>query len=173
MINYKDKLGAITTFCFDYDGVFTDGVMILLDNGEIARTAHVRDGYAVQLAAKKGFRIAIITGGRQEAVRTRFEGLGVNEVFLGSHDKVARLNEYMALHNLKKEEILYMGDDIPDYKAIQMVGLATCPNDAAPEIKSVVDYISPIPGGKGCVRDVIEQTLKAQGKWMDDDSHHW
>jgi len=172
-INYKDKLQHITTFCFDYDGVFTDGVMILLDNGSVARTAHVRDGYAVQLAAKKGFRILVITGGNQEAVRGRFEGLGVSEVFLGCRDKSKTLAEYKEAKGLKKEEILYMGDDIPDYKAIQEVGLACCPADAVPEIKSVVDYISPVAGGRGCVRDVIEQTLKAQDKWLDQDSHEW
>ncbi len=173
MKNYKDKLAAITTMCFDYDGVFTDGVMLLLSNGEIARTAHVRDGYAIQLAAKKGIRIAIITGGNQEAVRTRFEGLGIKDVFLGCKNKVDTLTSYMNEHNLAKEQILYMGDDIPDYHVIQMAGLATCPADAAAEIKSVVDYISPVKGGRGCVRDIIEQTLKAQGKWMNGDGYEW
>lgn len=173
MTTYKQRLAKVTTFCFDYDGVFTDGVMILLSNGEIARTAHVRDGYAVQLAAKKGFNIAIITGGNQESVRTRFEGLGVGDVFLAAKNKVEVFNKYIADKNIDPEEVVYMGDDIPDYHVLKLAGIACCPADAATEIKSVSDYISPINGGKGCVRDVIEQTLRAQGKWMDSDSVEW
>ncbi|MCB0761803.1 MAG: HAD hydrolase family protein [Flavobacteriales bacterium] len=173
MTTYKQRLAQITTFCFDYDGVFTDGVMMLLSTGEIARTAHVRDGYAVQLAAKCGFNIAIITGGTQEAVRTRFEGLGVNHVYLGAKDKVDVFQSFLKEKNIDASEVLYMGDDIPDYRVLQLAGISTCPADAAPEIKSVSDYISPIGGGQGCVRDIIEQTLKAQGKWMQDNGHQW
>lgn len=171
--NYKDKLKSITTFFFDYDGIFTDGVMYLLSSGEIARTAHVRDGYAVQLAVKKGFRVAVITGGKQEAVRNRFTMLGVTDVFLGAVDKSAILNDYATSNNIDLSTAVYMGDDIPDYKPLQLVGLPSCPKDAAPEIKSVVDYVSYKNGGQGCVRDIVEQVLKAQGKWMDDEAYHW
>jgi 3-deoxy-D-manno-octulosonate 8-phosphate phosphatase (KDO 8-P phosphatase) len=173
MTNYKDKLHHITTFVFDYDGVFTDGIMYLLGDTEVARTANVKDGYAIQLAAKVGFNIAIITGGTQEAVRTRFEGLGVNTVYLGAKNKVEVLKGYMDKVGAKKENVCYMGDDLPDYQAIQMAGLATCPKDAVPEIKKLCDYISPINGGKGCVRDIVEQTLKVHGKWITDKSWEW
>ncbi len=155
--NYKSALKRITTFCFDVDGVFTDGIVHLMPDGEQLRTANVRDGYAVQLAVKKGYRIAIITGGRSEAVRKRFEGLGVTDVFLGSSRKT----------------VCYMGDDIPDFRVMQMVGLAVCPGDAAPEIKAISAYVSPYAGGRGCVRDILEQTMKVQGKWMDDEAHEW
>ncbi len=173
MTTYKQRLKDVTTFCFDYDGVFTDGVMILLSNGEIARTAHVRDGYAVQLAAKKGFNISIITGGNQESVRTRFEGLGVGDVFLAAKNKVQVYHQYLADKGIDPNQVVYMGDDIPDYHVLQLAGIACCPADAATEIKSVCDYISPIKGGSGCVRDIIEQTLRAQGKWLDSDSVEW
>jgi 3-deoxy-D-manno-octulosonate 8-phosphate phosphatase (KDO 8-P phosphatase) len=171
--NYKQRLGGITTFLFDVDGVFTDGVVWLMANGEQVRTANVKDGYAVQLAVKKGFRIVIISGGNSEAVRLRFQGLGVTDVFLSSHDKWEVYEGYMEKHNLKPEEILYMGDDIVDYQVLKAVGVSTCPYDAAEEIREMVDYVSPKSGGKGCVRDVIEQTLKVQGKWMDADAHQW
>ncbi|MCH2197749.1 MAG: HAD-IIIA family hydrolase [Flavobacteriales bacterium] len=171
--NYKTKLNDITTFCFDVDGVFTDGIVILSTDGDQLRTANVRDGYAVQLAAKKGYRVAIITGGRSEAVKKRFEGLGVKDVFLSSSNKVKVFNDYLAKEGIKADEVCYMGDDIPDYRVMGMAGLATCPNDAAPEIREIADYISPVNGGKGCVRDILEQTMKVQGKWFDDESHEW
>ena len=171
--NYKSALKRITTFCFDVDGVFTDGIVHLMPDGEQLRTANVRDGYAVQLAVKKGYRIAIITGGKSEAVRKRFEGLGVTDVFLGSSRKTDVLNSYLEENGLKAEEVCYMGDDIPDFRVMQMVGLAVCPADAAPEIKEISAYVSQYAGGKGCVRDILEQTMKVQGKWMDDAAHEW
>jgi 3-deoxy-D-manno-octulosonate 8-phosphate phosphatase (KDO 8-P phosphatase) len=161
--NYKELLKHVTTFCFDVDGVFTDGIVYLIGGGEQARTANVRDGYAVQLAIKKGYRIAIISGGRSQEVQRRFEGLGVEDVFLGSSDKVAVLNE----------EICYMGDDIPDLKVMHMVGIPCCPSDAVPEIQDICQYVSHKSGGKGCVRDILEQTMRLQGNWMDNDAHHW
>lgn len=171
--NYKTTLRNITTFCFDVDGVFTDGVVILHPDGEQMRTANVRDGYAVQLAVKKGYRIAIITGGRSEAVKKRFHGLGVNDVFLGSSNKVNVLNTFLQQNGIRAEEVCYMGDDIPDMRVMKQVGLAVCPADAASEIKDISAYVSPFAGGKGCVRDILEQTMKVQGKWLDDDSHEW
>lgn len=171
--SYKKKLNDITTFCFDVDGVFTDGIVLLASDGDQLRTANVRDGYAVQLAVKKGYRIAIITGGRSEQVRKRFEGLGVTDVFLGSSNKVSVLEAYLKKEGLSKDEVCYMGDDIPDYRVMSAVGLAVCPRDAAPEIRDISGYISPYDGGKGCVRDILEQTMKVQGKWFDSDSHEW
>jgi 3-deoxy-D-manno-octulosonate 8-phosphate phosphatase (KDO 8-P phosphatase) len=129
--NYKEKLAGISTFCFDVDGVFTDGVVYLSNNGEQMRTAYVRDGYAVQLAIKKGLRIVIITGGKQEAVRTRFEGLGVSDIHLGCANKVDTYNAMVEKYNLKPEEICYMGDDIPDFNVMQLSGLPCCPSDSS------------------------------------------
>lgn len=171
--NYKELLKNIEAVCLDYDGVFTDGILHLLSNGELARTANVRDGYVVQYAAKKGLRMAIITGGNQDAVRTRFEGLGVQDVFLGSKDKLQVFNDYCLRHGIQPEHVLYMGDDIPDIPVMKHCGLPTCPADAAPEVKAGVKYISPFKGGEGCVRDVLEQVLKSKGLWMDGDSFEW
>jgi len=171
--NYKTTLKEIKTFVFDIDGVFTDGIVIIDSNGEQLRTANVKDGYAVQLAVKKGFNVAIISGGTNEAVLRRFAGLGVTDVFLGSSDKVAVLENYLQQKGIEMSKVLYMGDDIPDFKVMKMVGLPVCPNDAAPEIREISSYISIHGGGKGCVRDVLEQAMKVQGLWFDDDSHHW
>lgn len=171
--NYKELLKHVSTFCFDVDGVFTDGIVYLLGGGEQVRTANVRDGYAVQLAVKKGYRIAIISGGRSIEVQKRFEGLGVNDVFLASSNKVEVLKSYMEKHSLKPDEICYMGDDIPDLRVMNMVGIPCCPSDAVPEVQDICQYVSHKAGGKGCVRDILEQTMRLQGKWMDDDAHHW
>ncbi|MBX7052181.1 MAG: HAD-IIIA family hydrolase [Flavobacteriales bacterium] len=171
--NYKTQLKEINTFVFDVDGVFTDNIVILSDNGEQLRTANVRDGYAVQLAVKKGLLIAIISGGRSEAVRRRFEGLGVSEVYLGAGKKIDVFKSFLEKHSLLPENVCYMGDDIPDYAVMSHVGLACCPADAASEIKSIAAYISPRNGGAGCVRDVLEQALKVKGMWMDEESLIW
>jgi 3-deoxy-D-manno-octulosonate 8-phosphate phosphatase (KDO 8-P phosphatase) len=168
MSNYKEKLKHITTFIFDYDGVLTDGNVILTNDGEALRTANVRDGYAMQYAIKKGYRIAVISGGRSEAIAKRFKVLDVNDVFMGVCDKIKTYDSYLKENKLKSEEILFMGDDIPDFPLMKKAGIATCPSNAAEEIKSVAAYISNINGGNGCVRDVIEQVLKVQGKWFDE-----
>ncbi len=171
--NYKAKLNDINFFCFDVDGVFTDNIVWLTPDGEQMRTANVRDGYAVQLAVKKGLNIAIISGGKSEAVRKRFEGLGVKDIFLGSSHKIEIFKQYLSSKNIEATEVCYMGDDIPDYAVMTHVGLAACPADATPEIKSVSDYISPLGGGKGCVRDLLEQALKVKGLWMDEEGMVW
>lgn len=173
MVNYKSLLKKVTTFILDYDGVLTDGRVILMSNGDLLRTANVKDGYALQLAFKRGYRVAIISGGRSESVRQRFFDLNIEDVFLGVDNKLEVFNEYMKKHSLKKEEILYMGDDIPDYEAMRQVGVPVCPADASEEIKSISKYISHLTGGKGCVRDIVEQVLKVQGNWMNHDAFHW
>lgn len=165
-MNYKTKLKSIKAFVFDCDGVLTDGSVTLMPDGEQVRKMSTRDGYALQLAVKKGFIVAIITGGSSSAVKSRMTRLGVNDVYLACHDKVRALKELMHIYSLNADDILYMGDDMPDYEVMQIVGLPTCPDNAAQEIKNLSDYVSHKGGGEGCVRDVIEQTMKVQGKWM-------
>ena len=163
--SYKEYLEHITTFIFDVDGVLTDGTITLTTSGDMLRTMHTKDGFAMKTAIDAGFNLCIISGGSNEGVRKRLEGLGVKDVYLGAHNKIEQLNEYLTNHNIKAENVLYMGDDIPDYPVMKLVGLPCCPQDAVPEIKGVSKYISHKLGGKGCVRDVIEQVLKVQGKW--------
>ncbi|MFM7310040.1 MAG: KdsC family phosphatase [Flavobacteriales bacterium] len=160
-------------FCFDVDGVFTDNIVYLTADGDQMRTANVKDGYAVQLAVKKGIQIAIISGGKSEPVRKRFEMLGVREIHLGAADKWTVYQDLILRLSLTNEQVCYMGDDIPDYPIMKQIGLAVCPSDAAPEIKSVAHYISPFAGGSGCVRDILEQCLKVKGLWFDEESLHW
>jgi len=173
MANYKEFLPSINTFIFDYDGVLTDGSVITTNDGEAHRISSVKDGYALQLARKKGYRVAVISGARSDSMMHRMKALQIQDVFLGVERKQDVFREYLKRNNLKPEQVLYMGDDIPDYEVMLEAGVATCPADAAEEIKSVAKYISHFPGGKGCVRDVIEQVLKVQGKWMNDDAYHW
>ena len=163
--SYKEYLEHITTFIFDVDGVLTDGTILLTSTGEMLRTMHTKDGFAMKTAIDAGFNLCVISGGSNEGVRLRLNRLGVTDIHLGAHNKIDQLNEYMDKHHIKPENVLYMGDDIPDYPVMGLVGLPTCPQDAVPEIKSISKYISHKKGGQGCVRDVIEQVLKVQGKW--------
>lgn len=173
MANYKEQLRDINTFIFDYDGVLTDGSVIMTSEGEAYRISNVKDGYALQLARKKGYRVAVISGAKSESMSQRLASLQVTDVFLGVEKKLEVFRAYADQHNLCMENILYMGDDIPDYEVMLEAGVSTCPGDAAEEIKAVAKYISHFNGGKGCVRDIIEQVLKVQGKWMNDDAYHW
>ena len=166
MENAKQKLHKISCFVFDVDGVLTDGSLILLPTGEQVRTMNIRDGYAMQLAIKQGYRIIVISGGKSEAVKTRLNGLGITDVYLGNDTKEKKLTEVMSKYGLKSEEVLYMGDDVPDLAAMKLCGLPTCPADACPEIKELSLYISDKKGGHGCVRDIIEQTMRLHGKWF-------
>ena len=171
MISYKQKLKKIKTLIFDVDGVLTDGSLILSSDGEMLRSMNTKDGYAMQLAIKRGFKIVVITGGRDKMVEQRLRYLGLTDIYLNARDKMEALNDLIFSYDLKTEEILYMGDDMPDYEIMQSVGLACCPNDAVPDIRQISEYISLTDGGKGCVRDIIEQTMKVQGKWYDEDDH--
>ena len=166
--SYKEYLHHITTFIFDVDGVLTDGTVIINTDGELLRTMNIKDGYALKTAVQQGFNVGIISGGKNEGVRKRLKGLGITDIYLGAHHKVDQLDEYMDIYDIKPENVLYMGDDIPDLPVMQLVGLPTCPQDAVAEIKEVSKYVSFKNGGKGCVRDVIEQVLKVQGKWISD-----
>ena len=159
---------SITTFVFDVDGVLTDGTLMLLPDGIMARRMNIKDGYALQLAIKNGYQVVIISGGVSVEVKDRLERLGVHHIFMQTQDKAAVLLDYMQRHQIKQEEVLYMGDDIPDLLVMQMAGLACCPIDAVSEIKKISHYISPFKGGEGCARDVLEQVMKLQGNWGDD-----
>lgn len=165
--SYKEIMNDITSFIFDVDGVLTDGSVFVTNEGEILRTMHIRDGYAMKAAIESGYKVCIISGGSNEGVRIRLQNLGITDIYLGTPDKVATFNEYTAVSKINPEQVLYMGDDIPDYHVMKLVGLATCPQDASPEIKGISGYISHKNGGKGAVRDVIEQVMKVQGKWME------
>lgn len=163
--SYKELMNDITTFIFDIDGVLTDSSVHVTESGEMLRIMNIRDGFAMKAALESGYNVCIISGGKNEGVRIRLRNLGIQDIHLGSPDKVSTFKEYTELYNIKPETVLYMGDDIPDYHVMQLVGLPTCPQDASPEIKEISNYISHKNGGKGAVRDVIEQVMKVQGKW--------
>jgi len=158
-------MNHITTFILDVDGVLTDSSVHVTPTGEMLRIMNIRDGFAMKAAIESGYHVCIISGGNNEGVRIRLKNLGITDIYLASPDKVATFNEYIKQYNLKPEEVLYMGDDIPDYHVMQLVGLPTCPQDSSPEIKAISKYISHKNGGRGAVRDVIEQVMKVQGKW--------
>ncbi len=163
--SYKEIMNDITTFIFDVDGVLTDGTVHVSQTGEMLREMNIRDGFAMKAALESGYHVCIISGGSNEGVRIRLRNLGITDIHLATPDKVETFKEYVELYNIKPEQVLYMGDDIPDYHVMQLVGLPTCPQDASPEIKAISNYISHKNGGKGAVRDVIEQVMKVQEKW--------
>ncbi|NTE00593.1 HAD hydrolase family protein [Agrobacterium tumefaciens] len=165
---FLQKLKEITTFVFDVDGVLTDGSVQVTDSGESLRTFNIKDGYAMQLAVKKGYNFCIISGGDGIAMRKRFFNLGITDIFLGTGDKVSVFNQYLKSKNITSGEVLYMGDDIPDLKVMKLVGLPTCPADASEEIKAISTFISPYNGGKMAARDIIEKVMKVQDKWFDE-----
>jgi len=169
-MNVLTNFKKIKAFVLDVDGVLTDGTLLLLEDGQMARRMNIKDGYALQLAVKKGYHILVISGGSSDAVKLRLQKLGVVEVNMNVPDKKIVLLKYMTTYSLEKEQVLYMGDDIPDLLPMQMAGLACCPADAVPEIKNIAHYISVNNGGFGCVRDVIEKVLKLNGHWDMDSS---
>lgn len=166
MIPYD--LLKIRAIAFDVDGVLSGNNVMLTEAGQPCRTANIKDGYALQLAVKCGLKTAIITGGKSEAVRIRYEGLGIRDVFMGVSIKIEKFEQWLQDNGLKADEVMYMGDDIPDYEVMKQCGCPCCPADAADEIKQIALYVSQHAGGQGCARDVIEQILQAQGKWMAD-----
>ena len=173
MSNIKSDLTKIKAFVFDVDGVLSSAFVSLHPSGEPMRIINTKDGYAMQLAAKKGFILGVITGGESAAVCMRLESLGFTHIYTRAKNKVVELQDFIRKTGLKLNEICYVGDDIPDYKVMQMVGLPVCPADAVGEIKKISRYISPQAGGMGVGRDIIEQVLVAQGKWMQDDAFEW
>lgn len=173
MNNYRKLLKDINTFVFDVDGVLASSYVSTMPDGEQVRTMNAKDGYAIQLAVKNGYNVCIISGAKADSIKKRFERIGVKDIFMGTGDKCKVLDKYMKDKNLEKKNVLYMGDDSPDYKAMKLAGLLACPSDAAKEIKSISAYISNAKGGEGCARDIIEQVLKIQGKWMNDNAFCW
>lgn len=171
--SYKELLPQITTFIFDVDGVLTNGKVQIAPDGQLLRSLSVKDGYALQYAVKKNFNIAIITGSNSIPVQESLHSLGVKDVYLESRKKLPVLDKYLEKNGLKPEETLYMGDDIPDYEVMEKCAVAVCPADASEEIKRISQYVSNKKGGEGCVRDIIEQTLKVQGKWFDHEALEW
>lgn len=164
-INFAD----IKALVFDVDGVLSSDLMSLADDGNPVRTVNVKDGYALQLAVKCGLHICIITGARVESLRLRYQSLGIKDIYIASSVKIRDFEEFLNRYSLSDDEVLYMGDDIPDYQIMARCGLPCCPSDAVEEIRSVSRYLSPFAGGQGCVRDVVERVLKAKGLWMADD----
>jgi len=173
MTNFKEELGRVRAFIFDVDGVLSDAKIYLHPQGEMMRSMNIRDGYAIQYAVKKGYPVAIITGGNSDNIRIRFSHLGVTDIYLKSKDKLTDLRDFLDKHDLTPEQVLYMGDDLPDYEVMKAVGFPTCPANADSEIKNLAKYISAKEGGDGCARDVIEQVLRLQGRWMEEDAFHW
>ncbi len=171
---FKEELQKVKALVFDVDGVLSANCIPLHPSGEPMRMINIKDGYAMQLAVKRGYRLAIITGGKTESIRKRFEGLGIEDVYMGASFKMEQFEDFLKKRNLRPEDVLYMGDDIPDLQVMQRCGFPCCPSDAAAEIKSVARYVSPYSGGNGCGRDVIEQVMKANGDWLsDNDAFGW
>ena len=169
-MSYKNKLKDIKAFVFDVDGVFTDGSVYLLPDGSMARVMNVLDGLAVVKASKSKYFIGVITGGNDPMVKNRIEYLGIKDYYPKSHNKLSDYQNFKSKYNLKDEEILCMGDDIPDIEMMEMAAISACPKNAVPDVKLISDYVSPIEGGKGAVRDVIEQVMKVQGTWLEDNT---
>ena len=167
MINFKEELMNVKAFAFDVDGVLSRDVIPMHPNGEPMRTVNIKDGFALQKAAKLGYPIAIITGGNTESVRKRYEALGIEDIYMASSVKIEQFNDWIVKRNIKPENVMYMGDDVPDIEVMKTVGIPVSPADAVQDVKVISKYISDRNGGKGCVRDVVEQVLRAHKKWGD------
>lgn len=165
-MNVLESFRQVTTFVFDVDGVLTDGTVLLVENGLQARRMNIKDGLALQMALKQGYKVLVVSGGSSEPVRQRLEYLGIAEIHLGIKNKLAFVEQFCDQHQIELSRILYMGDDLPDIHLLKKAGLAACPADAVPEVKACCNYISPRGGGDACVRDVIEKVLKLAGKWQ-------
>ena len=172
-MNYKSKLHDIKAFVFDFDGVMTDGSVWMYADKETVRAGNIKDGYAIQYAVKKGYIITVISGATSLSIDNRMQSLGVHNIYTGAANKLETYHRFLKEHNLTPNQVLCMGDDIPDYEIMKECGVAACPSDAAIEIKEISDYISSYAGGHGCVRDVIEQTLRLHGNWFHPDAVNW
>ena len=166
MGNFKEDIVKTEAFIFDVDGVMTDGGIMPLVDGDFIRKYYAKDGYAIAYALRMGYKVCIITGGRGATLDHRLKMLGITDVYLDCMDKISAMQDFFARHGLDPANVIYMGDDIPDLQVMQRVGCPCCPADACPEVKAVSVYVSDVKGGYGCARDVIEQVLRAQGKWL-------
>ena len=164
-MQYKTKLASIRHFILDVDGVLTDGTVHIAEDGQLLRQMNIKDGYAMKCALVQGYKIAIITGGRNQGVEERFKELGVYDIYMGAHHKLDAFQDLLDNYDLDPETILYIGDDVPDIPVMEKVGLGCCPADAVSDVKAMADYVSHKNGGEGCVRELIEQVLRVQGKW--------
>ncbi len=170
MAFFKEDLMKVSAFIFDVDGVLSNECIVIDSSGEMLRTANTKDGYAIQYAIKKAYPVAIITGGMSDAVEKRYRGLGVKDIYMASKDKIKDFEDFISKNDLNPDEIMYMGDDLPDYEVMKRIGVPTCPANAVEQIKAISNYISDKDGGYGCVRDVVEQVLRAHGKWLEADT---
>ncbi len=173
MGNFKEDLGKVKAFVFDIDGVLSLQTINLNSFGVPNRTVNLRDGYALQLAVKKGYHVGVISGGNSKEYKKRLKSLGITDIFLGSQKKIDNFHQFLEKYNLNSSDVLYMGDDIPDIEVLRHAGIPVCPSDADSEVKQVSSYISDKRGGEGCVRDVIEQVMRLHNKWMDNDAYKW
>ena len=170
---FKEELTKVKAFVFDIDGVISAATQVLTPEGETVRTSNLKDGFALMYAIRIGYPVCVITGGKTIDVIKRCEKIGIKDLYTGSLKKLPCLIDFMEKNNLKSEEVMYMGDDLPDYPVMMAVGVPVCPKDAAQEIKAISHYISDKDGGQGCVRDVLEQVLRSQGKWIDCEKMNW
>ena len=164
-MNPHHKYKTVNTFVFDVDGVLTNGNLLATDHNGLVREMNTRDGYALKMALSAGYNVCIITGGASQGVELRLSKIGIKDIYLGIMNKLPVLEKYMAAKNLQSENIMFMGDDLPDLECMLAIKYRSCPKDASHDIKKICDYISPIEGGRGCVRDVIEKIMRVQGKW--------
>ncbi len=165
LVHLFDKIKAVKAFVFDVDGILTNNDLLVTEAGELLRTMNVRDGQAIKWAIRAGYPVGVITGGKSEGVKKRLTALGVEEYYSGVEDKLVAFQSFMQRTNTLVSEICYMGDDLPDLPLLRKVGLSCCPADAVPEVRAICDYISPVQGGSGCARDIIEKVMKLQDKW--------
>ncbi len=172
-MNYKAKLHDIKAFVFDFDGVMTDGSVWTVNDTDLVRCGNTKDGYAIQYAVKKGYTIALISGATAKSINLRMQSLGVTQIYTGCPNKLKTYREFLKANNLEEHQVVCMGDDIPDFEIMSHCGVAACPADAATEIKEIADYISLYKGGQGCVRDILEQTMRLQGQWFHPDAFSW
>ncbi len=173
MAFFKEELKRVKAFVFDIDGVLSAATQVLTAEGETVRTSNLKDGFALMYAIRIGYPVCVITGGKTIDVIKRCEKIGIKDLYTGSLKKLPSLIDFLEKNNMSADQVMYMGDDLPDYPAMKAVGVPVCPRDAAPEIKAISHYISDKDGGQGCVRDVLEQVLRAQGKWIDCEKMNW
>ena len=173
MINYKEKLQPIKAFVFDFDGVLTDGNVWVFADRQAVRATNTKDGYAIHQAVKRGYTVAVISGGTSESIDYRMEMLGVSQCYTGRAQKIDTYNKFLADNGLRDEQVVYVGDDIPDCPVLKRAGVSVCPADAAVEVREMVDYVSPFNGGHGCARDIIEQVMRLHGEWFNEDAVIW